>query len=76
MSRGTTTNVTLKAVHGFEDSGKLVKKQKIVDETEARKERKGVEERPVIYKQRRMQKPKSLFSCQHYTGQMSGPSSP
>lgn len=40
MSRGTTTNITLKAVHGFEDSGKLISKQKIVEETEAKKERK------------------------------------
>lgn len=40
MSRGTTTNITLKVVHVFEDSGKLISKQKIVEETEAKKERK------------------------------------
>lgn len=41
VSRGITTSITLKAVHGFEDSGKLINKQKIVEEKEARKERKN-----------------------------------
>lgn len=52
------------------------KKQKIIDKTEARKERKKRRRKICDLQAKKNAEAKELFSCQHYNGQMSGPSSP
>lgn len=43
-----TTNMTLKALHGFEDSEKLTETKKLIEETEAKKNKKQKGHRRMI----------------------------